>query len=183
MLEEMAQTLARLERLGLSTHQGTEDLRQLHRRYLPILTRVQSCMGYPHIMRILAEEAAEGLCYRLASLGIPVIDAAERVEPLYWSNYLAAAASGEIAGLEYLRFQQAREFVRPFLEESYEDDGWGSDPKTLRYTYALSDLPLPAWFIPEQIPERLEEVVTAFGFLWFSVVDYAESSYYEQKGA
>lgn len=140
-------------------------------------------MGHPHVMRVLAEEAVEGLCYRLASLGIQVVDTAEKEAPLYWSNYLAAAASGKIAGLEYFRFQETRELVRPFLEEPYEDDYRGSDHKTLRYAYALSDLPLPAWLIPEQIPERLEEIVTAFGFLWFSVVDYAESSYYEQKGA
>lgn len=183
MLEEMAQTLARLERLGLSSSQATRDLWRLHKRYLPILERIGDCTACPHVMRILAEEAVEGLCCRLASLGIPIANAAEKEAALYWSSYLAATASGEIAGLEYLRFRQAQKLAMPFLEESYEDICQGDDHKTLCYTYALSRQPLPEWFVPEKVLERLEEIITAFGFLWFAVVDYAESRYYEQKGA
>jgi len=41
---------------------------------------------------------------------------------------------------------------------------------------------MPEWFSPKGVMERLVEIVTAYGFLWYSVVDYAEEQYYA-KGA
>lgn len=134
-------------------------------------------------MCILAEEAVEGLCVRFELLGLPIVDEEETSAPLYWRNYLKAVTTGEIAGLEYTRFRQAQSLIKSILEDSYENALLGDDYKTLRYTYALSNLPLPEWFVPVEVPKVLEEIVTALGFLWFSVVDYAESSYCEQKGA
>jgi len=135
-------------------------------------------------MCILAEEAVEELCVRFEILGIPITDGEDTQAPLYWRNYLNAVTTGEIAGLEYIRFQQAQELIKPLLEESYENELQpGGDYKTRRYAYALSDLPLPKWFEPALLLQKLEEIVTALGFLWFAVVDYAESSYDEAKGA
>jgi len=91
--------------------------------------------------------------------------------------------SGELLDTEYVRFQAARELTAPFLQDSYVDeDELEGDYKTMRYAYALSSLPMPEWFSPKGVMERLVEIVTAYGFLWYSVVDYAEEQYYA-KGA
>lgn len=101
-------------------------------------------------MRILAEEAVGDLCIRLELLGIPIMDESPEKIPLYWKSYLEAVTSGEIAGLEYTRFQKAKELAAPFWEDPYEKTAslQGNDYKTWDYAYALSDLPLPEWFTP-----------------------------------
>ena len=135
-------------------------------------------------MRILAEEAVEGLCVRFQSLGIPIEDDHLPLPaPLYWSNYLQAVNRGELLDIDYVRFQKALILADPFLNDSYEEEERiQGDYKTMRYAYALSDLAMPEWFSPPDVMKRLEEIVTAYGFLWFAVVDYAEEQFI-MKGA
>lgn len=184
MLREVGQALLRLQASGLSLSRAASDLRQLHDRYLSVLEHVQDSAGHPHIMRILAEETVEGLVYRMNYLGIPMGGSEWRKSPPYWIRYMEAVHSGEVLDTEYRRFQEARKQAEFLLSHSYIDesviDFWGY--KEQRYAYALSDTPMPAWFVPEHVMRQLEEIVTAFGFLWFSIVDYAEEQYYA-KGA
>lgn len=135
-------------------------------------------------MRILAEEAIEELSGRFIYLGIPMGDFHREQAPLYWTSYLSAIQDGMLLGAEYMRFLTAQTLMEPFLDDSYTEESLFEDEdyKTRRYAYALSDFPLPDWFTPEGVLQRLEEIVTAFGFLWFSVVDFAEEQYYA-KGA
>lgn len=135
-------------------------------------------------MRILAEEAVEGLCGRFQSLGIPMgVDYFPQPVPLYWRNYLQAVSCGELLDIDYVRFQNALLLTDPFLNDSYEEEeSIQGDYKTMRYTYALSNLAMPEWFSPSNVMEWLEEIVTAAGFLWFAVVDYAEEQFI-MKGA
>ena len=61
MLAEITQALSRLRDSGLYQSRAVYDLAMLHNRYLPELSRIQDSMKYPHVMRILAEEAVEQL--------------------------------------------------------------------------------------------------------------------------
>jgi len=183
MLTEMEQALARLRASGQYSSRAAGDLRQLHDRYSGRLAQIQSCGVHPHVMRILAEELVEELSWRLKYLGLPIEGADARTAPPYWLSYIRAVRSGELLDTEYVRFQAARELTAPFLQDSYVDeDELEGDYKTMRYAYALSSLPMPEWFSPKGVMERLVEIVTAYGFLWYSVVDYAEEQYYA-KGA
>ena len=120
---------------------------------------------------------------RFYRLGIPLNHSDPRTPPLYWRNYLKAVKSGELLDTEYRRFQKALVLAAPFLEDSYTDESpFREDYKTMRYAYALSSGPLPSWFSPDGVMERLEELVTACGFLWFAIVDHAEELY-AVKGA
>lgn len=153
MLAEVEQALLRLEISGLSSSRAAYDLWQLHNRYTSVLERIAGCTAYPHVMRILAEEAIEGLSGRFTCLGIPMKDSPGGQAPLYWT--------------EYTRFLKAQTLMEPFLNDSYIDEALFQyeDYKTKRYAYALSDLPLPVWFTPEGVLQSLEEIITAFGFL------------------
>lgn len=184
MLEEMKQAIWRLHASGLSSSQAANDLRQLHDRYADVLQRVQDSSAHPHVMRILAEEAVEGLCGRFQYLGIPMgNDHFSQPVPLYWRNYLQAVNCGELLDIDYVRFQQALLLTDPFLNDSYvEEESIQGDYKVMRYAYALSNLAMPEWFSPPDVMNRLEEIVTACGFLWFAVVDYAEEQFI-MKGA
>ena len=178
MLTEVAQALLRLENTGLSLLRAACDLRQLHNRHSGILERVQDIALHPQVMRILAEEAVEDLTDRFHYLGIPLGKAALRPVPLYWQNYIQAVQCGKLLDTDYTRFQKALVLADPFLNDSYiQEESLGDDYKTIRYAYALSSLPLPSWFSPASVMERLEEIVTACGFLWFAIVDYAEEQY------
>ncbi len=183
MLTEVAQALFRLENSGLSSSRAARGLRQLHNRYSGILGRVRDSALHPQVMRILAEEAVEDLTGRFYCLGIPLEKTDLRPVPLYWRNYIQAIQSGELLDTDYTRFQEALALAAPFLDDSYiQEESLGDDYKTMRYAYALSSLPLPSWFSPAGVMERLEEIVTACGFLWFAIVDYAEEQYIT-KGA
>lgn len=184
MLTEVRQVLWRLQALGLSSSRAACDLQQLHDRYAGTLTRIADCAPHPHVMRILAEEAVEGLTYRFQYLGIPFSEKEGRTVAPYWLNYIRAVRSGELMDTEYSRFQQAQKLMEPFFVDSYVDDKGicSGEYKAIRYAYAMSNAPMPVWFSPESVMQKLEEIVTAFGFLWFSVVDFAEEQYYA-KGA
>ena len=182
MLTEMEQALWRLRCSGLSSSRAATDLRQLHDRYAGVLERVQSSANHPQVMRILAEEAVEELTGRFHCLGIPLEDS-DSQPPLYWRSYMQAVKRGELLDTDYRRFQKALVLAGPFLDDSYiDEDSLRGDYKTMRYAYALSSSPLPPWFSPDGVMERLEELVTACGFLWFAIVDYAEEQY-TAKGA
>jgi len=135
-------------------------------------------------MRILAEEAVEELYYRMSYLGIPLEDEQCAPGPQYWASYIRAVHSGELLDNEYSRFRAAQKLMGIFLDHSYIDDDENDtgEYKVLRYAYAQSEGPMPAWFSAEKVMRYLEEIVTACGFLWFSIVDYAEEQYYA-KGA
>lgn len=181
MLDELRQVLMRLHHSGLSSSRAACDLKELHSRYLWELQRVAASREHPHVMRILAEEAAEGLAGRMEALGI--VEENRLFEaPAYWRRYLEAVRSGEVLGVEYARYLGAVKLTDFFLQQSFLDENSGLDYKTMRYAYALSNDPLPNWFIPENVLGYLEEIVTACGFLWFSVVDFAEAVLM-QKGA
>lgn len=181
MLIELEHTLQRLYRYGLSSSRAACDLIGLRNLYTGELARIASSIEHPHVMRILSEEAVESLALRMNALGI-LDENGEAVAPAYWRLYLAAVRSGEMLDAEYARYKNAAKLALLFLEQSYIDKTTDADYKTQRYAYALSSAPLPGWFIPGQILEMLEEIITAYGFLWFSVVDYAEGLY-QAKGA
>ena len=182
MLAEITQALSRLRDSGLYQSRAVYDLAMLHNRYLPELSRIQDSMKYPHVMRILAEEAVEQLLQRMSFLGITGNPSSD-TSPPYWRQYVEAVQRGELFGAEYSRFLRAAHLAEGILENSYLQEPSEMGYKEQRYAYALSKEPLPAWFIPETVMQYLEEIITAYGFLWFAVVDYAESRYYEQKGA
>lgn len=182
MLVEIEQVLSRLWASGLSQSRAAHDLAMLHNRCLPELIQVQKSMGYPHVMRILVEESIERLLLRMNSLGIASSTLLFEPPP-YWHQYVDAVQAGELFGVEYFRFQKAERLAKQILEDSYIQEPSELGYKEQRYAYALSDAPLPEWFIPEKVLQYLEEIITAYGLLWFAVVDYAESQYYEQKGA
>lgn len=182
MLGEIEQVLSRLRDSGLCQSRAAYDLAMLRNRYLPELGRIQDSMKYPHVMRILAEEAVERLLLRMGFLGI-TNSPPSNTSPLYWRQYVRAVQDGELFGAEYSRFLKAAHLAEQILEDSYLQEPSERGYKEQRYAYALSNEPLPAWFIPETVMRYLEEIITAYGFLWFAVVDYAESRYYEQKGA
>lgn len=182
MLGEIEQVLSRLRDSGLYQSRAAYDLATLRNRYLPELGRIQDSMEYPHVMRILAEEALERLLLRMSFLGI-TNSPPSKASPPYWRQYVEAVQNGELFGAEYSRFQRAAHLADQILEDSYLQEPSERGYKEQRYAYALSTDPLPAWFVPNKILQYLEEIITAYGFLWFAVVDYAESRYYEQKGA
>lgn len=174
MLDELEQTLVRLSRSGLWSSRAACDLRELHSRSAGELERVRASREHPHVMRILAEETVERLTQRMEALGI-VEECGLTEAPAYWRRYLEAVRSGELLDMDLARYRGARMLADRFLNQSYLDEISGLDYKTQRYAYALSADPLPGWFIPGRALEYLEEIVTAYGFLWFSVVDYAEA--------
>lgn len=183
MLEEMEQALIRLQQSS-PLSRATSDLKQLHDHYIGSLKQISNSIHYPQVMRILAEELVEELSGRFSYLGIPFGDFKQDETPLYWNNYLTAVKSGVILGNEYARFLKADKLATPFLNDSYIDEVEYIDGgyKAMRYAYALSSIPLPNWFSVDNALKSLEEIITAFGFLWFSIVDYAEEQYYA-KGA
>ena len=123
---------------------------------------------------ILTNKYAEGYPNKRYYGGTEYIDQVEQ---------LAIDRVKELFGAEYSRFQRAAHLADQILEDSYLQEPSERGYKEQRYAYALSTDPLPAWFVPNKILQYLEEIITAYGFLWFAVVDYAESRYYEQKGA
>lgn len=183
MLIELEQALVRLHRFGLSSSRAARDLTGLHNLYTGELKRIASSSEHPHVMRILSEEAVERLELRMNALGITVGTSDEGTTPAYWRRYLAAIRSGELLDAEYQRYLNAAKLTILFLDQSYVDETTDLDYKTQRYAYALSSGPLPDWFIPRKVVGILEEIITAYGFLWFSVVDYAEGLYCQAKGA
>lgn len=171
-----------MHRFGLSSSRAARDLTGLHNLYAGELKRIASSSEDPHVMRILSEEAVERLELRMNVLGI-VYASGEEKAPAYWRRYLAAIHSGELLDAEYQRYLNAAKLTLLFLDQSYVDETTDLDYKTQRYAYALSSGPLPDWFIPGKVVGILEEIITAYGFLWFSVVDYAEGLYCQAKGA
>ena len=149
----------------------------LHKRYVLELMRVHSSETLPRVMRILAEETVEKLITHMEFLGINEQENVVSI-PVYWQQYLDAIHKGEILDVEYIRYCKALETANLFLDDSYVEDDVESY-KAQRYEYALSFSPLPEWFVTEKVYAWLEEIVTACGFLWFALVDYAENINYE----
>lgn len=182
MLIELEQALVRLHRFGLSSSRAARDLTGLHNLYAAELARIASCTNHPHVMHILSEEAIERLVQRMNALGIPDDDG-NPAAPAYWRRYLEAVRGGELLDTDYVRYLRAVKLALFFLDQSYLSEEVDQDYKTQRYTYASSNTPMPGWFDPGKVLGILEEIVTAYGFLWFSVVDYAEGVYRQAKGA
>jgi len=129
-------------------------------------------------MRILTEEALEEAEWILRlpdSAGMKTIYICNTPE---WERYVKAVTDGYILDTEYKRFLKAKNFADELLEHTYLWDYNGKDYKTARYEYAMSPGEAPAWFQTEKAALWVEEVVTAYCFLVFSVLDFAEE--YEQ---
>jgi hypothetical protein len=75
--------------------------------------------------------------------------------------------------VEYRRYIKAKDFSEKLLAHSYADESRGLDYKTMRYEYALSPGEVPSWFQTDLAALWVEEIVTAYCFLVFSVLDFA----------
>ena len=98
-----------------------------------------------------------------------------------WQQYINAATAGYILDTEYRRFLKAKDFADRFLEHSYIYEFQNhatKEYKVMRYEYALSPGNAPAWFHPDKAVLWVEEIVTAYCFLVFSVLDFAEENSY-----
>jgi hypothetical protein len=90
-----------------------------------------------------------------------------------WRRYVDAVATGQILDMEYRRYVKAKDFSEKLLAHSYVDECQGLDYKSKRYEYALSPGEAPGWFQPDLAALWVEEIVTAYCFLVFSVLDFA----------
>ena len=91
----------------------------------------------------------------------------------YWRCYLSALHRGMLYDLELTRYHSAKKLADLFLQNSYLCEPV-ADYKRARYEYALSKEPLPDWFCADSVVGWLEEITTAYVFLWFAVMDYVE---------
>lgn len=180
MLEEMEQALVRLHRFSSSSW-AVQNFEALHKMFRRDLECIRSSRRHPHVMRILAEECAECIEDIFDRLGIGQDTQALQNRP-YWPLYLSGVKSGALLDSEYTRYLAAKELADLFLKDSYLPQAEIPDYKRERYAYALSEQPLPAWFLPSLVPGWMEEIITAYCFLWFAVMDYTEEMYRE-KGA
>lgn len=176
MLVEMEQALGRLQSFGLSSSWAVQNFGALHKLFRRELERIRSCEQCPRVMRILAEECVECAEDYLDRLGVGTNDEAMQNRP-YWPHYLSGVESGALLGDEINRYLKAKNLADLFLKQSYLPDEGIMEYKRERYAYALSVEPLPEWFIPTSVCGWLEEIITAYCFLWFAVVDYAEETY------
>lgn len=125
-------------------------------------------------MRILTEEALEEAEW---TLRLPSPDGGKTIyiqDTPEWKRYAKAAADGTILDTEYRRFLKAKDFADELLEHTYLWDFCGKDYKTARYEYATSPGEAPSWFQTDKAALWVEEIVTAYCFLVFSVLDFAE---------
>lgn len=176
MLVEMEQVLGRLQSFGLSSSWAVQNFGLLHKLFRRELERIHSCEHYPRVMRILAEECVECAEDYLDRLGVGADKEFMQNRP-YWPHYLSGIESGVLLDDEVSRYLEAKKLADLFLKNSYLPDAEITDYKRERYAYALSAQPLPEWFIPSSVCGWLEEIITAYCFLWFAVVDYAEEMY------
>ena len=146
------------------------------------LESICSSEQHPHVMRILVEECVERIEDLFDRLGIGLNS--DTLQPLpYWPRYLSGIKSGVLLESDYSRYLAAKKLADLFLKESYLPNNIQiSDYKRERYSYALSKQPLPKWFAQDCVSGWIEEIITAYCFLWFSVMDYAYEMYCE-KGA
>ena len=144
---------------------------KLHEVLLDMLTRVQNSRTHPHVMRILAEETVEYVTAILERFDIGQTDTSLNRLP-FWRAYLGAIEEGVILDIEYSRYNDAKLFADQLLDHSYVQEGRGGY-KEQRYAYALSEEPMPDWFDPDALLGQLEEIITAYCFLWFGVLDFA----------
>ena len=165
MLEELAQAITRLESCSLSSSEPLSVLKKQHERFSGILKRISGCHAYPKVMRILTEEALEEAEWILR---LP-----------QWERYVSAVKTGLILDTEYRRYIKAKDFVDRLLQHSYVHECKNREYKAMRYEYALSSGAIPAWFQTEKAALWVEEIVTAYCFIAFSVLDFAE----EQQAA
>lgn len=100
----------------------------------------------------------------------------------YWPLYLSGLRSGALLDHDYTRYLAAKKLADLFLKNPYLPETYIQDYKRERYAYALIDQPLPDWFVPDKVSGWMEEVITAYCFLWFAVMDNAEEMY-RRKGA
>lgn len=98
-----------------------------------------------------------------------------------WERYVQAVRAGVILDTEYKRFQKAKNFADELLEHTYLWDFCGKDYKTARCEYVNSPGEAPAWFQTKKAALWVEEVVTAYCFLVFSVLDFTEE--YRQQAS
>jgi hypothetical protein len=124
-------------------------------------------------MRILTEEALEQSQWilRLSVAGDKTGCITRLPE---WGQYARAVANGAILDAEYKRYVKAKDFAGRVLEHSYIYECKSTGYKEKRYEYALSPGSVPAWFQTDQAALWVEEVVTAYCFVVFSVMDFAE---------
>jgi hypothetical protein len=69
---------------------------------------------------------------------------------------------------------KAKSFAERLLQHSYIHECKGAGYKEKRYEYALSDKNVPLWFQADKAALWVEEVITAYCFIVFAVLDYAE---------
>lgn len=137
-----------------------------------VLERIRLCTS-SKVMRILTEEALEEAEWilRLPASGDKTVFIMDTPE---WKRYVQAVTEGYVLDTEYKRFQKAKNFADELLEHTYLWDYCGKDYKTARYEYAMSPGEAPAWFQTDKAALWVEEIVTAYCFLVFSVLDFAE---------
>ncbi len=171
MLEELGSAITRLESCSLSSSPACSILKWQHKRFLPVLSRIQACT-FPRVRRILTEEAVENagcILYLPIGKGRTVL----LTETPAWEYYVKAVEKGLILDTEYRRYIKAKDFSDKLLERSYVDECDGPDYKSIRYKNALSDGDAPAWFQTEKAALWAEEIVTAYCFIVFSAIDFA----------
>jgi hypothetical protein len=134
------------------------------------LERISLCTA-PRITRILTEEAVENvvcILYLPIGKGRTVL----LTETPAWEHYVKAINEGLILDAEYGRYLKAKDFSDKLLEHSYSECN-GPDYKTMRYWYALTPGDVPAWFRVDKAALWAEEIITAYCFIVFSVLDFA----------
>lgn len=125
-------------------------------------------------MRILTEEALEEAEWILR---LPTSDGKNTIsicDTPQWERYVKAVMDGYILDTEYRRFLKAQDFAYQLLEHTYLWECKQRQYKVMRYAYAMSPGEAPAWFQTEKAALWVEEIVTAYCFLVFSVLDFME---------
>lgn len=142
----------------------TGTLLKWYEFFLPQIERLTVSIRSPRVLRILAEDTAFRIAWFLESFQTTYAGA--------WRRYVAAAQTGNLLAPEYRRCVKCGQLMRLLLEHSCANEVTGPDEKSRQYAYAISELPLPDWFRPEEIVGGLDEMVTVYALACFSALDY-----------
>lgn len=183
MLEELNQAIGRMHSVenenSFNRDQICVNLPLLLKQSIKILDEIMSCK-FSHLKRIKIEELAEMLVdFSFVSIRS---SSGRRLKRRIWLFYIYSVNRGAVYGEIYDRYLAAKVKIQTVLHVSYAEECQTTDGKSQKYEYALSKRLVPTW-LDAYTDSVLEEIITAYFFVWISAQDWYQENIILDKGA